>query len=216
MFSNTVLGDIGRNIKWNYYNFRWRLKNKHNFTYIVNVFNQDLVTVGSKTYGAIEMITYGNRSRLTIGSYVSIAQEVQFFLEVEHFTNHLSSYPFKARIFGKEESKAKGNIVIDDDVWIGYGARVLSGVHIGQGAVIAAGAVVTSDVPPYAIVGGVPAKHINYRFSEQVRKYLLSLDYSKLDSKMIDEHVDELYIELDTMELENIKKLYSWFPKHSS
>ena len=100
-----------------------------------------------------------------IGNYISIAQNVHFLLDVEHFANHISTYPFKVKLLHsqKSESFSKGDIIIDDDVWIGYGATILSGVRIGQGAVVATGAVVTSDVPPYAIVGGVPAKVIKYR-----------------------------------------------------
>lgn len=72
----------------------------------------------------------------------------------------------------KHEATSKGDIVVKDDVWIGYGSIILSGVHIGQGAVIAAGSVVSHDVPPYAIVGGVPARLIKYRFSEEMTKKL--------------------------------------------
>lgn len=83
----------------------------------------------------------------------------------------VSTYPFKRKLFhGGEEAVSKGDIIVGDDVWVGYGATILSGVHIGQGAVIAAGAVVNKDVPPYAIVGGIPAKVIKYRFSESVCK----------------------------------------------
>ena len=92
----------------------------------------------------------------------------------------------------KENAKNDVNIVIDDDVWIGYGATIMSGVHIGQGAVVAAGAVVTKNVPPYAIVGGVPAKLIKYRFSSNMIEELLKIDYSKLPEEMIKGHIDEL------------------------
>ena len=68
----------------------------------------------------------------------------------------------------------------------------MSGVHIGQGAVVAAGAVVTKNVPPYAIVGGVPAKLIKYRFSSNMIEELLKIDYSKLPEEMIKGHIDEL------------------------
>ena len=103
--------------------------------------------------------------------------------------------------------------MVDDDVWIGYGVIVMSGVHIGQGAVIAAGAVVTKDVPPYAIVGGVPSKVIKYRFNQSIIGFLLTLDYEKLDTELVQSHIDELYSPIDGMELDDIKEVYRWFPK---
>ena len=113
------------------------------------------------------------------------------------------------------EAISKGDIIVDDDVWIGYGATILSGVHIGQGAVVAAGAVVTKDAPPYAIVGGVPARVIKYRFSPEVIEQLLKLDYSKLTDNMIRERIDDLYTSLDGKTPEEVEKLLEWFPKKS-
>jgi serine acetyltransferase len=109
------------------------------------------------------------------------------------------------------EAFSKGNIVIDDDVWIGYGVTILSGVHIGQGAVVAAGAVVTKDVPPYAIVGGVPAKIIKYRFSPEIIEELMKIDYSKLEEDDIKNHIDDLYSEIKTVE--DAKKIVGWMQK---
>ena len=77
--------------------------------------------------------------------------------------------------------------------WIGDSALILSGVEIGQGAVIAAGAVVTEDVPPYAVVGGVPARVIKYRFTDEVIKELVKIDYDKVDRKFIELHEDIWY-----------------------
>ena len=111
------------------------------------------------------------------------------------------------------EATSKGDIIIDDDVWIGYRSIILSGVHIGQGAVIAAGAVVTKDVPPYTIVGGVPAKVIKYRFTSEITDYLLTMDYSKLDQDMIERHIDALYMQISTIEINELKRIYDWFPK---
>ena len=71
----------------------------------------------------------------------------------------------------------KGNIVIGNDVWIGYEAVIMAGVHIGNGAIIAARAVVTKDVPPYTIVGGVPARPIRKRFDEEVIRKLETLKW---------------------------------------
>lgn len=96
----------------------------------------------------------------------------------------------------KQEGVSKGNIIVDDDVWIGFRSTILSGVHIGQGAIVAAGSVVTKDVPPYAIVGGVPAKVLKYRFSHELIAELLKVDYGKLTEAMIREHIDDLYSKL--------------------
>jgi len=99
--------------------------------------------------------------------------------------------------FEKCEARSKGIIKIDDDVWIGYGATIMSGVHIEQGAVVAAGAVVTKDVPPYAVVGGVPAQIIKYRFENKIIEKLLQIDFSKIDEKIVRQNINKLYISVD-------------------
>ena len=83
----------------------------------------------------------------------------------------------------------------------------MSGVHIGQGAVVAAGAIVTKDIPPYAIVGGVPAKIINYRFEDAIIKELLKVDFKMIDEHLISTYQDDLYEKLTT--IEQLK----WLPK---
>lgn len=178
-------------------------------------FNLSTISVGNYSYGELNITTFGNKARLIIGNYVSIAQNVSFILDAEHYMNHISTYPFKVKMIKTEtvESFAKGDIVIDDDVWIGYGATILSGVHIGQGSVIAAGAVVNKDVEPYALVGGVPGKVIKYRFEKSVIDFLLTLDYKALTEEMIRSHINDLYKAIDLMPLEEVKKLYSWFPR---
>lgn len=177
---------------------KWRKQNVHNTTIAANKFDLNSVSVGKETYGAIRVLNWGMKEKLQIGGYCSIAQEVVFVLNADHFTNHLSTFPFKTKILnGGMEGVSKGNIVVSDDVWIGYRAIIMSGVHIGQGAIIAAGAVVTRDVPPYAIVGGIPAKVIKYRFDKDLRTELLKIDFSKLDRKNINDHIEELYEELE-------------------
>ncbi len=192
----------------------WRLNNTDNTTIAMNTFSIDSVVVGAYTYGGIRVVNWNNEKKLMIGSFCSIAQDVIFILDADHYVNHLSSFPFKTKVIdGSLEGVSKGDIIIDDDVWIGYGSTILSGVHIGQGAVVAAGSVVTHSVPPYAIVGGVPAKVIKYRFNNLVIDFMLTLDYGSLTEEMIKVHINELYTEIDDMELEEIKKLYAWFPK---
>ena len=214
MLNNTLLRRFAKVIKENYYRRKWRKNNQNNNTQLRRCSNLSSVKVGSYSYGELNIVTFGNEHKVIIKNCVSIAQEVTFLIDAEHQISTLSSFPFKVAILKqKQEAFGKGDIIIDDDVWIGYGATILSGVHVSQGAVIAAGAVVTSDVPPYAIVGGVPAKVIKYRFTPHVIDFMLTLDYSKLTEDLIRTYVDDLYTEIDDMELEDIKKLFSWFPK---
>lgn len=192
----------------------WRTRNSNNNTIIVRNCKIDLITVGKCTYGPINVISYNSVNKLKIGNYCSIAPGVIFLLSADHYTNHISTFPFKEKILNTPgEAISKGNIVIDDDVWIGYGAIILSGVHIGQGAVIAAGAVVTSNVSPYTVVGGIPAKKIKKRFDDKVIETLLTLDYSQLTSRLIKEQINSLYVNIEECD---IKKLLNWFPKKHS
>ena len=86
-------------------------------------------------------------------------------------------------------------------------------MRIGQGAVIAAGAVVSKDVPPYAIVAGTPAKPLKNRVSDDIISFLLTLDYKALDETLIKEHINDLYFDLEGLDLSEIESKFSWFPK---
>lgn len=187
---------------------RWYARNTHNRTALLSDTDMDCIQVGNSTYGALNVLNFDGKTKLKIGHYCSIGPEVMFIPSADHFLNHISSYPFRTMcIDGTREGVSRGDIVIDDDVWIGYGATVLSGVHIGQGAVVAAGAVVSADVPPYAIVGGVPAKVLKYRFSPEIIKELMQVDYSQLTEDMVRSHASQLYETLtDAQQL-------SWMPK---
>lgn len=125
-----------------------------------------------------------NKDRLLIGKFCSIACGARFlFTSANHAQKSLSTYPFPIFFeeWGLEKEQVtsawdnKGDIVIGNDVWIGYEAVILSGVHIGDGAVIGARAVVTKDVAPYTVAGGVPAKKIKLRFDEETVRRLLTL-----------------------------------------
>jgi len=124
-----------------------------------------------------------NNDRLIIGKFCSIACGAKFLLNSANHTLHsLSTYPFpifydewEHGIWAAEAWDNKGDIVIGNDVWIGFEAVVMAGVTVGDGAVIGTRAVVTKDVPPYTIVGGVPAQPIRKRFSDEDIASLLKL-----------------------------------------
>ena len=128
-----------------------------------------------------------------------IASDVVFIMNgANHLSDAISSYPFA--IFGKDWSEAmegksypsKGNTIIGNDVWIGYGATIMPGVKIGDGAIIATKSVVTKDVLPYSIVGGNPAQEIRKRFSEGKINQLLSARWWDWPIEKITTHVKDL------------------------
>lgn len=157
--------------------------------YLKNVINDASITVGNYTmyndfvhdprefqFNNVLYHYYINKDRLVIGKFCSIACGAKFiFTSANHALGSLSTYPFP--IFYDEWAldavnvtdawDNKGDIVVGNDVWIGYEAVILSGVTIGDGAIIGARAVVTKDVPPYTIVAGVPARTIRKRFDEE-------------------------------------------------
>lgn len=171
---------------------KWRKLNAHNFTEAANCFDRKKVQVGNGTYGELRIFHFGNpNEKLTIGNYCSIAPNVSFILGGEHNYNKISTYPFSVMYgLNKFESITKGPIYIYDDVWIGYSSIIMSGVEIGQGAIVAAGALVNKNVPPYSIVGGVPAKVIGYRFDEKYISELLKINYGKLSEDDIVEKLE--------------------------
>ena len=127
-----------------------------------------------------------HREKLIIGKFCSIACGTKFLFNcADHTLKSLSTYTFPLFYEEWELEKSnittawdnKGDIVIGNDVWIGYEAVIMAGVHIGDGAIIAACAVVTKDVPPYTIVGGTPAKEIRKRFDTEVIQQLLKLKW---------------------------------------
>ncbi len=130
-----------------------------------------------------------------IGKYCSIGSNVTIGL-ASHLTNTISTSPIfydcsqpLPFFLTKRALNTKLLIqktVIEHDVWIGQGVMIKAGVTIGLGAVIGAGAVVVKDVEPYSIVGGVPARHIKYRFDEEIRELLLDSKWWDLDEKILE------------------------------
>lgn len=142
-----------------------------------------------------------NGDKLKIGKFSSIACGAKFiFTSANHTMHSLSNYTFP--IFFEEwglDAKNirsawdnKGDIVVGNDVWIGYEAVILSGVTIGDGAVIGARAVVTKDVPPYTVVGGVPARPIKKRFDDETIAKLKKLSWWNWDRDKINRNIHNI------------------------
>lgn len=194
--------------------FRRKFKISNQFNRVVpeNIFPIEKVKIGRETYGPLNFLTWGNpEEKLIIGNFVSIASNVIFMGGGNHRMDSFSTFPFGVFFFNSNfDAQTKGPIIIKDDVWIGMNSLVLSGVTIGQGAVIAAGSVVTRNVPPYAIVGGNPAHIIKYRFSPEQIKCLERINFSKVDQEwiiknreLIDEKMEKLLE--NTVFLEKLK-----------
>jgi acetyltransferase-like isoleucine patch superfamily enzyme len=135
------------------------------------------MSIGKYTYGSPN-IHWDNDASLVIGKFTSIADNVHIFLGGNHRTDWVTTYPFghiHTNIFttcnGAGHPSTKGNVIIGNDVWICANVTIMSGVTIGDGAVIANKSHVVKNVEPYSIVGGNPAKIIKYRFTpEQIEK----------------------------------------------
>lgn len=139
-----------------------------------------------------------NHDRLIIGKFCSIACGAKFlFNSANHTMTSLSTYPFplffeewkleKENVI--EAWDNKGDIIIGNDVWIGYNSIILAGVIIGDGAIIGTNAVVTKDVPPYTIVGGVPARFIRKRFNDETIDKLLKIKWWNWSEEKISQNI---------------------------
>ncbi|MBW2039433.1 MAG: CatB-related O-acetyltransferase [Deltaproteobacteria bacterium] len=127
--------------------------------------------IGDWTYGKPRILSWREGAKLRIGRFCSIAEGVIILLGGEHRVDWVTTHPVNI-LFGVKRVSGlpytKGDVVIGNDVWIGRDALIISGITIGNGAVIAARSVVTEDVLPYSIVAGNPARHIKFRFSESI------------------------------------------------
>ncbi len=186
------------------FSIKWTNLNRHNRTLVKRKFPINCVQVGKRSYGELNVYSYANgaNEKLVIGEYVSIANNVSFILGGNHNIDTFTSYPLKDLILNQkfQDAFSKGPIVIEDEVWIGFGATILSGVKVGKGAIIAAGAVVTKDIAPYSIVGGNPAKVLKYRFPENVIDCLTTLRLAEFEDKIGQETIALFYDKITDLE----------------
>ena len=162
-----------------------------------------MVEVGSNTYGhnGIKIIGgHDEGTNLIIGKFCSIADDVVVFLGANHRVDWFTTYPFghihdtkfpKVKK-GSGHPTSKGDVIIGNDVWVANNSVIMSGVKIGDGAVVGAHSIVTKDVPPYTIVAGNPAKQIRKRFDDMVINKLLELKWWDKTESEINEISDIL------------------------
>lgn len=160
-----------------------------------------LIEVGENTYGIehLSIHSWNSDAKLIIGRYCSIADSVHVFLGGNHRLDWTTTYPFAdetsdGSIRGNRTGHpaTKGNVVIGNDVWIGSHASVMSGIKIGNGAAIAAYSHVVNDVPPYALVGGNPARVIRFRFPESTINRLLQIAWWNWPQRVVTGNSDFL------------------------
>ena len=191
-------------------NTAFPLANYDRLCFLKNVVKNPNIIVGDYTYyddfetvenfeKNVKYLFDFTGDQLIIGKFCMIASDVIFIMNgANHLTDTITTYPFA--IFGGDWSQAmdgkkypvKGNTVIGNDVWIGYGATIMPGVTIGDGAIIATKSVVTKDVAPYSIVGGNPATEIRKRFSEEKINQLLQLQWWHWPIEKITQNVSNL------------------------
>jgi virginiamycin A acetyltransferase len=180
-------------------NIKYPLENYDRLCFLKNVVKNPNIIVGDYTYyDDFEDVQNFEKNvkyhfdfvgdKLIIGKFCMIASDVKFIMNgANHLTNALTTYPFA--IFGNGWENAmdgksypqKGDIIIGNDVWIGYNATIMAGVRIGDGAIIATNSTVIKDVEPYAIVGGNPATQIKKRFPDETISKLLELAWWNWD-----------------------------------
>lgn len=170
------------------------LENKKN-VYIFARSKRYVSNWGHKTYGYPNITCYDRVSRLQVGSYTSIASDVNILLGSNHKRGLVTNYPRSLvnKNIKPQDTNEKGDVIIGSDVWIGHGVTIVGPVKIGDGAIIGAGAVVVRDIPEYAVAVGVPAKVIKFRFEEKQISELLQIKWWDKSDKEIRDMEDNLF-----------------------
>jgi acetyltransferase-like isoleucine patch superfamily enzyme len=169
-------------------------RNPHNETrrHLAKLARRHGFEIGPFSYGRPKVRFAGSGARLTIGPYCSIADKVEILLGGDHRTDWVSTYPFGALAglwpdlpVPPDHEVGRGDVTIGADVWLGSGCLILSGVTLGPGAVVAARAVVTRDVPAYAVVAGNPARVVRHRFPAEIAAALVETAWWELPPERV-------------------------------
>jgi len=193
-----LLNKVSKGLAYSLGERRWALRR---YAQEREGFRAEPLVKGRCSYGEPLIVRFpveaGDGEHVRVGSFVSIGTDVVLQDGGSHRVDWVTTFPLRARLdlsaaYGDGHPRSKGGTVIGNDVWIGRGARVLSGVSIGDGAVIGAYSVVTKDVSPYSIVGGNPAREIRKRFSDEQVAALLTIAWWHWPMEKIVECVGEL------------------------
>jgi virginiamycin A acetyltransferase len=148
-----------------------------------------------------------DKVKLVIGKFCAIAAETRFIMTGDHKLDGISTYPFPVFRQGWESAyntldlPVKGDILIGNDVWFGYNSLIKNGLNIGHGAIIAAGALVVKDVPPYAIVAGNPGKIVKMRFDDATIERLLQIAWWDWSIEKISQNLRLIsHLDIDRLE----------------
>jgi acetyltransferase-like isoleucine patch superfamily enzyme len=175
------------------------------WTGLVSKFSKPLgtVAIGEYTYGKPKILGLSKDNVLVIGKYCSIGYDVTFIgIGGQHTYKHIANFPLFSQTnyspnWSQIEECRGAPTIIGNDVWIGKGATIMPKVKVGDGAVVGACALVTKDVPPYTVVGGVPAKIIRRRFTEKQIEALLKIAWWNWDRKKIIDNIAFFYSDVD-------------------
>lgn len=210
-------------------NIIWKLLGTKHERFLKNqkgVYLDDFLTakVGTHTYNnGAKVWKWNDASTLIVGNYCSIAHEVNFILDSgNHDVFKMTTFPIFQNLYNKEEKfiydgaqynratfkenykSIKNSIVLKNEVWIGSGVTILPGVTIGNGAIILSGSVVSKSVEDYSVVGGVPCKHLYYRFPKELHEDLTNIAWWNWDVNKVKNSVNDF--ELDIIDFINKHK----------
>lgn len=150
------------------------------------------VSIGPHSYNNHAYVYRWSNAPLIIGKYCAISYGVKFVMDDGgHKANVVSTYPFKTNEIGEQ-----GGITIGNDVWIGMNSTILYGVKIGNGVTVAAGSVVTCDIPDYCVVGGVPARIIKRKCTEEEAMVMNKIAWWDWDESLVDERYDDFKLSI--------------------
>ena len=173
--------------------------------------NTDILTVGKMSFHNGGFVVQGSQ-HVQIGSYCALGENIRIITENHDYNYPVMQYTFYGHYFGKahpgvnkyppNKERTKGGVAIGSDVWIGHNTTILSGVKIGNGAILANGSIVTRDVEPYSIVSGIPARKIKMRFNEDVVEFMQKTEWwnwseSKIlkNEKFCSQNLNELTVQ---------------------